>query len=97
MQESKEESNELKEKGKKRKIVIKPKTSVIISDDDLVETNREYLKEIFKENQLEELAKKYTIDKENREKTFIILSIRIAASSNNNSMKKRNHLLTMNC
>jgi DNA modification methylase len=75
MQESKEESNELKEKGKKRKIVIKPKASVVVTkgaivSHDLVETNREYLKEIFKENQLEELAKKYTVDKENREKNI---------------------------
>jgi hypothetical protein len=75
MQESKEESNELKEKGKKRKIIIKPKASVVVTkgaivSHDLVETNREYLKEIFKENQLEELAKKYTVDKENREKNI---------------------------
>jgi hypothetical protein len=69
-EELKEELNESKEKGKKRKIVIKPKASVIISDDDLVETNREYLNEIFKENQLEELKKGYTVDKENREKNI---------------------------
>ena len=64
MQESKEES---KDKGKKRKIVIKPKASVIATKegtifDDLIETNHEYLKEIFTETQLEELKKRYTID-----------------------------------
>lgn len=68
--ESKEESNELNEKGKKRKIIIKPKASIVISDD-LVETNREYLKEIFTQEQMiEELKKGYTIDKENREKNI---------------------------
>ncbi len=71
MQESKEES---KETGKKRKIVIKPKVDVIHvkenTFDDLVETNRNYLKEIFTENQLKELKKKYTVDKENREKNI---------------------------
>ena len=69
MQESKEESNEQNEKGKKRKIVIKSKAGGdVISDDDLVETNCEYLKEIFTETHLEELKKRYAIDKESREK-----------------------------
>ena len=69
MQESKEESNEQNEKGKKRKIVIKSKAGGdVISDDDLVETNGEYLKEIFTETHLEELKKRYAIDKESREK-----------------------------
>ena len=68
-EESKEESKESQEKGKKRKIVIKPKVDVVvISDDNLVETNREYLKEIFTQEQIEELKKRYTIDKESREK-----------------------------
>jgi len=73
-EESKEELNELKEKGKKRKIIIKPKVEVVVisdvSDDDLVETNREYLKEIFTQEQIEELKKRYTIDKESREKNI---------------------------
>ena len=73
MQESKElkeESNEQKENGKKKiKIVIKPKANVI--SDNLVETNREYLKEICKnEQQLEELKKRYTVDQESREKNI---------------------------
>jgi hypothetical protein len=75
MQESKdelkEESNDLKEKGKKRKIVIKSKAGgdiICDADDNLVETNCEYLKEIFTETHLEELKKRYAIDKESREK-----------------------------
>lgn len=72
MQESKElkeESNEQKENGKKkRKIVIKPKSDVI--SDNLVETNREYLAEIFTQEQLEELKTGYTIDQESREKNI---------------------------
>lgn len=73
MQEPKEES---KDTGKKRKIVIKPKASVVIATkegtifDDLIEMNREYLKEIFTETQLEELKKRYTINEENREKNI---------------------------
>ena len=72
MQESKElkeESNEQKENGKKKiKIVIKPKVDVV---NNLFETNREYLKEICKnEQQLEELKKRYTVDQESREKNI---------------------------
>ena len=72
MQESKEESNEeSKETGKKRKITIKPKLLNLDTKEDstdLVETNREDLKEIFTDIQLEELKKRYFIDLENREK-----------------------------
>ena len=51
--------------------MIKPKLSKLDTKEDstdLVETNREYLKEIFTENHLEELRKKYTLDLENQEK-----------------------------
>ena len=69
LKELKEESNEQKENGKnKRKIVIKPKANVI--SDNLVETNREYLKEIFTQDELEELKKRYTVDQESREKNI---------------------------
>ena len=66
MQESKEESNEeSKETGKKRKITIKPKLLNLDTKEDstdLVETNREDLKEIFTDIQLEELKKRYFIE-----------------------------------
>lgn len=74
MQESNDSKNEQQEeKCKKRKIIIKPKASIVIKETifkNLIETNDKYLKEIFTENQLEELKKRYVVDLENREKNI---------------------------
>ena len=62
MQELKEESNDMQEKNKKRKIIIKPKLPILDVKEaaifaNLFETNHDYLKEIFTENRLEELKR----------------------------------------
>ena len=73
MQESNDSKNEQEEKCKKRKIIIKPKANIVIKEtifENLIETNDKFLKEIFTENQLEELKKRYVVDLENREKNI---------------------------